>query len=124
MRDDDFLGHRLIDERLECIRTRMAHDHDAAWICCERLLELLDHLLRRPGRELLVELIDAQRLRRRRRTRLPRQRRPVAGIAAHLHVDRDARRPGASCAKLAAVISPKAATPIINNFVLSFFPPC
>ena len=34
----------------------MAHDGDAGRLGGQRLLELLDHLLRRPARELLVQL--------------------------------------------------------------------
>ena len=55
-----------------------------------RLLELVDHGLRRPARELLVELVDAERLGGGGGAGLAGERGAVAGIAAHLHVDGDA----------------------------------
>ena len=83
--DDDALVGRLFDEVMEGGRARMAHDLDAGRLGGHRLLELRDHRLRRPGGELRFQF-DAERLGGLRRAGLPRQRRPVAGVAAHLHV--------------------------------------
>jgi hypothetical protein len=88
--DDDALVDGLLDEVREGLVAGVAHDHDAARLRGERLLELLDHPLRRPGRELLVEAVDAESLGRGTRAGLARERRAVAGVSAHLHVDRDA----------------------------------
>ena len=83
--DDDALVGRLFDEIVEGGRARMAHDLDAVRLGGHRLLELGDHRLGRPGRELRLQ-IDAERLGGLRRAGLAGQRRPVAGVAAHLHV--------------------------------------
>ncbi len=86
----DALIDRLLDEIGEGVGAGVTHDHDAARPGGECFLELGDHRFRRPGRELGVELIDAERLGGRRRAGLAGEGGAVAGIAAHLHVDRDA----------------------------------
>ena len=89
----------------------MAHDLDAGRLGRHRLLELVDHRLRRPGRELRLEL-DAKRVGGLLGAGLAGERRAVAGVAAHLHVhhepfaDRIGRDAGA-----AATASPAAAAP-------------
>jgi hypothetical protein len=90
MGDDHALVDRLLDQVHERLVAGMAHDRDAGGLGGQGLLELLDHLLRRPARELLVQAVEAEGLGRGGGTGLAGQCGPVAGIAAHLHVHGDA----------------------------------
>ena len=87
--DDDALVDGALDEVVEGGAAGMAHDLDAVRLGGDRLLELVDHGLRRPGRELLLE-VDAERCGGLRGAGLAGERGAVAGIAAHLHVHGDA----------------------------------
>ena len=87
--DDDALIDGLLDEVMESGRARVAHDLDAVRLGGHRLLELVDHRLGRPGRELRLQ-IDAERFGGFLRARLTGERRAVAGVAAHLHVHHQA----------------------------------
>ena len=84
---------RLLDQVVECGAAGMAHDLDAVGLGGNRLLELVDHGFRRPGRELRLE-VDAERRRGLRRAGLAGERRAVAGVAAHLHVHHEALADG------------------------------
>ena len=87
--DDDALVDGRLDEVVEGGAAGMAHDLDAGRLGGDRLLELVDHGLRRPGRELLLE-VDAEGRGRLRGAGLAGERGAVAGVAAHLHVHGEA----------------------------------
>ena len=87
--DDDALVDRALDEVVEGGAAGMAHDLDAGRLGGDRLLELVDHGLRRPGRELRLE-VDAEGGGGLRGAGLAGERGAVAGVAAHLHVHGEA----------------------------------
>ena len=55
-RDDDAILHGVVDERIERLVARVAHHGDAVRLGGRGFLELLDHLLRIPVREDVVDL--------------------------------------------------------------------
>src|SRR5262245_52037935 len=82
---DDPLVDRALYEVTEGSTSRMAHDSDAAWLRRHSLLELVYHGLRRPSRELLLD-VDPERFGSLRSARLASERGAVTGISTHLHV--------------------------------------
>ncbi len=86
---DNALVDGLLDEVMKGRAARVAHDLDAVRLGGHRLLELADHGLRRPSRELRLDL-HTEGFRGFLRARLTRERRPVAWVAAHLHVHHQA----------------------------------
>jgi len=83
--DDGALISGLFDEVVEGRASRVAHDLDAIRLGGHRLLELLDHRLRRPGGKLRFQF-DAQGGGGLSGSRLSSERRAIAGVAAHLHI--------------------------------------
>ncbi len=81
----DALVDGALDDVMERGGARVAHDLDAVRLGGNRLLELVDHGLRRPGRELRLQL-DAESRSGLSGAGLTGERRSVAGVAAHLHV--------------------------------------
>ena len=105
--DHDALVDGALDDVMEGGGARVAHDLDAVRLGGDRLLELVDHGLRRPGRELLLQ-VDAEGGGGLRGAGLAGKRGAVAGVAAHLHVHDQAFADRSSAAEAAPRLASRA----------------
>ena len=87
--DHDPLVDGLLDEVMKRNAAGMPHDLNAVGLGGHRFLELVDHSLRLPLRELGLQL-DSERLGGFLGAGLTGEGRAVAGVAAHLHVHDEA----------------------------------
>ena len=84
--DDDALALGIVDQGGESIATGMAHNDDAIRLGSYSLFELIDHLLVIPT-GILLDQFDVEGCCGGAGTVCARQRRAIARVTAHLHVD-------------------------------------